>query len=442
MSAAAPAVLGKNRGHCFQSGRVAAAGWPAKWAMQDTAAALLYRAGHTGAKQFSRCHRSQTQPGGTVRIMADGGRAWYRDLKTCGSVWVCPICAEKISRERAADVQAGIDSALAHGKGVTLVTLTFRHSELDTLKNSLNQFSRASRMLKSGREYAALRAELGLIGEVRALEVTHGARGWHPHSHAVTFSRAPILDNRPSYPRHGENPTVGIVVPVAGHRLVQLKRKIFSLWYRAMARERRAPRRPRLFGSLAEKKAYRARLRKIGLPSYKNGVDVRPAKYAAEYIAKWGFAAELTRPHLKKGHKGGRTPFQLLADATNGDARAAALWRDFAIQFHGKKQLFWSKEKTASGWVSVRDVLGIGAELTEQQALALADEKGVEIASVEGDDWLIIRRFRARAAILEAALSGRLADELEALRARSREKYGSDGQGNRRAFLALVDAAA
>ena len=87
--------LGKDRGHCFQTGS-SAAGWPAKWAMQDTAAALLYRAGHTGAKQFARCHRSQVQHGGAVRIMADGGRAWYRDLKTCGSVWVCPICAEKI----------------------------------------------------------------------------------------------------------------------------------------------------------------------------------------------------------------------------------------------------------------------------------------------------------------------------------------------------------
>jgi hypothetical protein len=83
-------------------------------------------------------------------------------------------------------------------------------------------------------------------------------------------------------------------------------------------------------------------------------LTLQDGKYAAEYIAKfghdsaWGASAEMTKPHSKLGTVGevaGQahyTPFQLLAWAEAGDERAAALFREFAAAFEGKRMLSWS----------------------------------------------------------------------------------------------------
>jgi hypothetical protein len=90
---------------------------------------------------------------------------------------------------------------------------------------------------------------------------------------------------------------------------------------------------------------------------------VQDGRYAAEYVAKfgrdaeWGASAEMTKPHAKiggMGEVGGAahyTPFQLLAWAERGDAKAAALFREYAAAFEGKRMLSWSPglRKTLTG---------------------------------------------------------------------------------------------
>lgn len=334
-------------------------------------------------ERLAKCHRHVNEPGASAfACIGKSGRAYYRGLIQCANPWACPICAFKISQSRAEEVQKGIDAALAYGDGVTLVTLTFRHGIEMPLKESLEKFSKALRRLKSGRAYKQFRNDFGIRGDVRALETTYGKNGWHPHTHTITFTRRPLR----------------------GHALTRMRRRLFALWYQACQKE------------------------KLPLPTYRHGVDVRPAKYAAEYVAKWGFAAELTRSHLKRGHNAGRTPWQLLMDSAADDKRAGWLFREFAMTFKGRRQLIWSR--------GLREYLGIGAELTDQAVMDLEEETTAEYR-IDGDDWKIICKFEARGAVLEAATTSEAAmrDLVKELRARCFARYGSDGSSNRQAFL-------
>lgn len=294
-----------------------------------------------------------------VDIYAGRGSIWFEGAVPCNSVWTCPVCAAKIAETRRAELQQAIDAALELGHGVELVTLTFSHSKADFLSVILPAFRKALRAVKSGRAAKDFAAKFGQIGEVRALEVTWGdVNGWHPHSHAVVFFAKPLTaEQRADY-----------------------RADLFSRW---------------------EKSCLKAG---IGAPNDEHGVDVRGARHAGEYVAKWGFATELTRTHIKRG-KHGRTPWQLLAAAARGEHRARVLFREFAENFKGARQLFWSK--------GLRDRLKLVDVLTDQQALELPETDKEHMAAVDPLTWGCIVLAGAFDLIADAAKEGRA--ELEAI---------------------------
>ena len=378
-------ALGKDRGYCF---RLRDGDTASKWFLQDVARKLLPH-----ERGLQRCHRTRHKGGGGVKLWRGGRGAWFSGLMQCKSKWICPVCAAKIARASADELQKGIDYALRVGFGVLMVTLTFPHMRADVLPDLLGLFAKALRSLKSGRAYQKLLADFGLMGEVRALEVTHGDNGWHPHTHAIVFSRL---------------------------RLSTVERfafecRLYLLW--------------------------RAACRRVGLddPTFANGVHVRTAKEAADYVAKWGFAAEVTHSHIKQGKDKGRTPWQLLAASALGDRRAAWLFREFAACFKGRRQLFYSR--------GLRQRIGLGAdEMTDQECLDLEPEEKTFVCEVSPDDWRLVVRYRARKTIIAAAAkedgAALVAVILAALRHRAVEEYGTDGTFARRVYIDLINAGA
>lgn len=353
--------------------------------MQDAARRLL-----PGKRGLQRCCLTRQKGGGGVSIWKYAHGVGFSGLMQCGSVWICPICAGKVARARATELQRGIDYALATGHGCMMVTLTFAHGRADVLVDTLTGFSRALRKLKSGRAYQSLMRDFSILGEVRALEVTHGqANGWHPHTHAITFSR----------------------LKLSAEERFHFECRLFVLWRAA-----------------CEKAG-------IGAPEFGPGVHVRPAKDAANYVAKWGFATEVTHSHIKTAKPGGRTPWQLLADSAAGDKRSSWLFREFAECFHGKRQLYYSP--------GLRQKLGLLGELTDQQLLDLeTTEEKTLVCEIGNDEWSMVLRWRARAALLAAAEVGaadvgRLLDQL---RARTRAEIGSDGTSVRGLWHAAINA--
>jgi hypothetical protein len=180
----------------------------------------------------------------------------------------------------------------------------------------------------------------GIVGTVRALEVTYGANGWHVHSHEILFSRGEA------------RPDADGLLPV---------------WQTACIRS-----------------GFKA-------PNG-HGLSVEDGSKAAEYASKWGAAEELTKAHVKRGKEGGRSPWDLLRDGGSGDRQAAALFVQYAGQFKGKKQLVWSK--------GLRDLLGLGAERTDEELAGEQVEESVVIATLTREEWSAVLGNDLRAEVL------------------------------------------
>ncbi len=285
-----------------------------------------------------------------VGIMVAGERAWFRGVIACGLVWLCPVCAARAAETRRRELQLSIDNAIRAGGWVALVTLTVRHGRADPLAEVLGAFLDARRKLASWRPYKRLAARFGLVGQIRTLEITYGVNGWHPHTHALAFFRRPL----------------------SPAELDEFRAELLALWQRALRRE--------------------------GFSCDTHGVDVRGGSEAAAYVSKWGFAGELARPAAKRGRGQGRTPWQLLEHATQGDEHAAALWREFAAEFHRRRQLTRSP--------GLRDLVG---DLLDD--VAAADPEPVEgepepqcVAAIHPAAWRLVRRMGIEGHVLRCAV--------------------------------------
>lgn len=133
--------------------------------------------------RIAACGRACVAEGGKVSVVVnEGGRASYRGLATCGSVWECPCCYAKIVQGRASECSAVLEDW--HGLDrVLMVTATVRHMAGHDLKLLRSRIADAWRAFARGAPWERLKRQLGIVGSVRALEVTHGPNGWHPHLH-------------------------------------------------------------------------------------------------------------------------------------------------------------------------------------------------------------------------------------------------------------------
>ena len=84
-------------------------------------------------------------------------------------------------------MQQAIDWAKGQGYQVVMVTFTFPHKSWQSLGDLLARQADAFKRLRKGRPWDTMKADRGFKGLIRSLEVTHGANGWHPHTHELWF---------------------------------------------------------------------------------------------------------------------------------------------------------------------------------------------------------------------------------------------------------------
>jgi len=277
------------------------------------------------------------------------GRAFYSGLQVCASVWACPVCAAKISERRRSELVSAIDSARMLGLQVQLLTLTVPHGLGDDVRLVLDGILSAWRKSTTSRAGKALRKQIGVRGTVRALEVTHGNNGFHPHLHVLLF-----LDQ--GYP------------PSA------VQREFSLLWRDACA--------------------------KAGLPvpSFEHGCRVDDGSHAARYASKWGLESEMTKSHMKKAKTGGKSPWDLLRDVLakrDGHEKSAALFRVYAEVFKGRRQLYWSN--------GLRDLLDVGKEISDEEVAAIQEDNAQVLAELTVEQWRAILVTKSEAVVLTLA---------------------------------------
>ena len=279
-------------------------------------------------------------------------RASYQGLQVCASPWVCPVCSAKISERRREEVAQAIAGAQALGLVVYLLTLTFPHGLGDDLGVIVEQALKAYSKLFSGKAGAKLRERIGLDGTIRAMEVTHGENGFHPHFHVLLF-----LDPGKA------------VTPEYVHSQI-------------------APRWQSVCVSTV-----------LPSPSIERGCRVDGGDKAAQYVTKgsnWGLESEVTKGQSKvaKGKKG-RTPFALLRDYAEGDKQAGGLFVRYAEVFQGKRQLVWSN--------GLKRRMAV-VDFTDEELANKADDfPTVLLATISDEQWKVIYRRRWETVVLDLA---------------------------------------
>lgn len=251
-----------------------------------------------------------------VLMTGETGAHW-NGVVSCKSVWLCPVCAARIASRRRDQVAHLVKEHQQQGGVVILLTYTISHQRGDSLEDLVNQLTAGWSALR--RSAAVKRAEglLRLRGGIRALEITHGRSGWHPHLHLLLFLGG---DGQGYLDLHHITEGMGILV---------------DSWIRRF---------------------------------YRSGVSVSElaqdwqicdnAERAGEYATKWGAAAELTHGHIKRGKAGSRTPWDILADyAADRWPPDGDLLQHYGRTMKGRRQL------TTWGDISLADVdLDVEAE--------------------------------------------------------------------------------
>lgn len=288
----------------------------------------------------------------------DTGGHHFSGLETCGSVWTCPVCAVKITERRRSDVREVIAKHLESGGGAVMVTLTIPHSRFDRCEDLRKAVSTSWQKVQSGKGWKDRKTRCGLTGSIRALEVTHGQNGWHPHLHIV------FLFSGASQDAH----------------IQDFGQFIFQRWSRAVERDGHG---------LCSEKAFSVE-------------KIEDAEGVSKYCQKWGAAEELTKAHIKNGRAGGRSPWQILTDIKeDGSKRDKALFSEYASAFKGARQLTWT--------VGLR-ARYIEADEQSDEDIAgdpkCADIEKDRVMTIDGQVWKYVRRARAQAKFLNVADQG------------------------------------
>lgn len=292
--------------------------------------------------------------------------AAYGGLMTCGSVWVCPVCAAKISERRRLELSRAVWAWRRGGGQVVLTTYTIRHRDRDSLQRLVDGITLARKRLVSGRWAQDFNRRYGIAGFVRAHEVTWGAvNGWHPHIHELVFlgSEAVLRAYEDDLRERWEK-----VVSSAGLRTIN-EHGLDVRW------------------GYSDVERYVSKF----------GVEEAEELLAGEGEG-WTLEREIAKASSKRGKPGHRNPFGLLEDYVNGDEEAGRRFVEYAGVFKGKRQLYWSN--------GLRAVLQLEPEKDDEQLAAAVEDNMILLASLNLRAWKVVLGNDARGEVLEVASRG------------------------------------
>jgi len=288
--------------------------------------------------------------GATVSVVSGpSGVARVGGVQRCGSVWACPVCAPTIRENRAAEIDTALGKHLASGGLAYFLTSTVRHSAGTPLADTLRLVQAA--WSDAWRPASLRKKQRGYLGQIRAVEITHGRNGWHPHLHSVVLFEAGTTTAAAESVLNG----------FASNWSTQLQRR--------------------------------------GATCGRSGVDYRPvidadgvSKYLAKVEGGWGAGLELARGDLKTSK--GTTPSQFLARAAAGEVFALKMWSIYETATLGKRQLVWSRGLKAR--FDIADISDIDA------AEVVCDELPTLLVIVPARHWHQMLRAGKIPALLDA----------------------------------------
>lgn len=313
--------------------------------------------------------------------------ATLQNVFRCDTVWLCPVCGQRILAQRGKEIEQAIDMHTNKGGSVSMLTLTHSHQLGEALKPKLRLMGKALSRFFGDRTMKDLFAKFGLIGHIKALEFTWSHNnGWHPHNHILLFSNYS--------PAEFKNMTVAVTFDKDGFiQLVTAKR------YKMMKGRNQLHLMKHVTVEVFIKHYWRKCCLAVGLgePNFKRGATLQGADKAKSYLTKFKTAQEMTS-QAKVAKTGSRNQWQLLSDSLGGDTQASALFVEYAEATKGQRQLVWSrglKEYFKIQQVEDSDCPDLGD-----------DDEGVideQVAYFQDEQWYFIRKNNLQADLLNLA---------------------------------------
>lgn len=286
-----------------------------RFQMRREASRILWRLGSTNARGYfdapavARCGTPLGD--GTVSIIRKPGDeaapASYTGIETCSSVAACPVCSAKIRAKRAKEVRTVVEKHRKAAGEALFLTLTIPHHKGDSLDDCLDTLQTSWRYLQSKTAWRRLKTDMAVFGTVKAVEIVHGANGWHVHSHILVLLEKSL----------------------SADEFERFKTVVFDLWLTAVARVWKTP-------AIAAQNLQRVDEKGSVLAQYLTKIQDDTSK-------KWSVDAEMTRGDLKKNSKG-VLPFDLLTtDCRYSDSERERLFEEYYLATKGRRVLTWSK---------------------------------------------------------------------------------------------------
>ena len=147
----------------------------------------IVRRTYERARKCGVCRRTAAE-----LVVLDGGAlrgARWSGMVTCQSIHACPVCALRIRTKRASQVRAAVEEGRRQNPKHRwrMLTVTIRHDSGLPLKPLRRLVMGAWRRARQrGTVQRVWKAKVR--GSVRAVEVTHGGNGWHPHLHLLVLT--------------------------------------------------------------------------------------------------------------------------------------------------------------------------------------------------------------------------------------------------------------
>lgn len=311
-----------------------------EYILQDQSASLL------PTERVCNClkRRIDKEKKRTVMFNESREKAHWGNVQRCGSIWSCPVCAKQITEKRRDELNTLLNYWRDQDDSdIKLMTLTFSHSQNETLKSLLTRLKHAITRFFGHRKFKSLSKLCKIEYKVRSLEVTYGQNGWHPHFHILLLTR----DTQ--------------------DLAFQYRDSLSQLWIDCCVNS------------------------KLSSPSMTHGLDIRDGTYAEEYIAKWGIDYEMTKGHVKKGRSNSLTPFDLLQKSFDDELffhkQPSKLFQEFVISMKGARQLVWSR--------GLKDLCGLNDE-TDQEIVDNTDKESITLVQVEKIVFDILKKYQKR----------------------------------------------
>jgi hypothetical protein len=380
----------------------------------------------------------QSQKGGPVIKENSTGNPYYSGLQTCSSVWICPVCAKKITEVRRQEIEKAVES---HKNGsIFMVTFTIPHYIQDSLKSSYDLLLDCRRIMKGQKKVKNLKnrflkesfeeiaEKFDFLGDIASIEITYSDNsGFHPHCHSLFFfNRFLTVQERAEF----ENlMRFAWCDALLYRKKLEYKKSFDFLFVRGLKVDEIKNLADYVTKAEIKDKSF-SEIQKI-VECYKN---------------RWKYSDELTKSHSKNGRMQSLTPFDFLriirmTKDTNIFKKFSALFCEYYQATFGKRQIFWGK--CFKSKVGMKQHFKINSLSDEEITQGVEQEKDKYIGHLDHNDWVYIRRWCLRGDFLQWIKDYDFETAMKKLREhiyekpKERKKTYKGGEGKQRTYTQI-----